>query len=159
MRGLTTLIAAAAVLLGTLGMPTVTVADDDEFREATRTHKTVMKAARQAPQWTNDPLVSGAVVQSNRKRLPDTFDSDFVGDAARREISYDSYSPSGPGKAASWIISASATGYAMARSALSSRGGEYPGGAGGVRGPVRRCTTAVSGVSPGPSSRPTAGRP
>ncbi len=93
--------AATAVLLaGSLASGTAALAQDDrqEWKKAGKTFTKIMRAARQAPEFTRDHLVSGAVVQSNRKRNPKSFDADFVGDGAIRTFAFDDIYPEQAGK-------------------------------------------------------------
>ncbi len=101
MRIAVIVIAAAAVLLaGNLGSGTPALAQNDkqEWKEAGKTFTKAMRAAQRASEFTREHLVSGAVVQSNRKRPPTTYDADFVGDGAVRTFAYDDIYPERAGK-------------------------------------------------------------
>ncbi|MCY4571610.1 MAG: hypothetical protein OXF01_02310, partial [Gemmatimonadetes bacterium] len=105
---LTTLIAATAVLLaGNLASGTAALAQDDrqEWKEAGKTFTKITRAARQASEFTRDHLVRGAFVQSNRKRTPESFDADFVGDGAIRTFAFDDIYPEHAGKGESDYLS------------------------------------------------------
>ncbi len=105
---LSTLIAATVVLLaGSLASENGAIAQDDrqDWKNAGKTFKKITLAARQESEFTRDHLVSGAFVQSNRKRFPTSFDADFVGDGAIRTFAFDDIYPQHAGKGESDYLS------------------------------------------------------